>query len=357
MKPKTQVDVFHLMGAFVDSAALNAALGLGLFWRLAERPQTAAEVGQALGIPGNRSRYWMNVLVGLGLLTCDDDGVYALTETARAAILDTFSHKTWAHLATEWREHFPIVQNLTEHICDPRSPWDVQGIDPLTYMEKMVEDPGRAASFTRMLYEDHLDLAEKLARRVDMSGAHRILDVGGGSGVVSFAFLERYPDLTSVVVDIENVCMVGREIAAERGLADRISYNVADFLSDAFPGELAGQFDVVMYCDAGPNSEAMFRKLGEALKPGGQLIIVDRMLAAGQIPRAPLVHWMFCGAMEEPDYDHVTVEDIRERLRKVGFEIVSEAVFTDFIDEEWTVIEVCKAERFTVPVLHLREAI
>jgi SAM-dependent methyltransferase len=214
----------------------------------------------------------------------------------------------------------------------------VQGIVPLDYVEKMVEDPKRAASFTRMLYEHHLGLADELAWRLDLAGARLLLDVGGGSGVVSLALLERYPELAAVVVDIENVCAVGREIAAERGLGDRIAYHAADFLSDAFPGEFAGQFDVVMYCDAGPDTEEIFRKLQDALRAGGRLVAVVRPTEAGKIPPIPLLHWMLLGALEEPDHERITTEVVRERLRQVEFEILSESTFTDDIAEDWTVI-------------------
>ena len=87
MKPTTTEDIFDLIDSFVTSAALGTALELGLFWRLAERPQTAADVAQAFDIPLNRCRYWLELLAGRGLLDRDDDA-YALSATARTAILD-----------------------------------------------------------------------------------------------------------------------------------------------------------------------------------------------------------------------------------------------------------------------------
>ncbi len=57
MKLTTSADVRDLMQAYVDSAALGTALELGLFWRLAEQPQTADGVAQELDIPIKRCRY------------------------------------------------------------------------------------------------------------------------------------------------------------------------------------------------------------------------------------------------------------------------------------------------------------
>ena len=74
----------------------------------------------------------------------------------------------------------------------------------------MVEDPERARRFTRMLYELHHALADELAGCLDMSDVDRVMDLGGGSGVLSMALLRRNPHLTAMVVDVANVCAVGR---------------------------------------------------------------------------------------------------------------------------------------------------
>jgi 16S rRNA G1207 methylase RsmC len=71
---------------------------------------------------------------------------------------------------------------------------------------------------------------------LDMTGVNRLLDLGGGSGVVSLALLRQHPHLTSTVVGIANGCSAGREIAQENSLSDRITYQAADFVHDELPG-------------------------------------------------------------------------------------------------------------------------
>lgn len=55
---------------------------------------------------------------------------------------------------------------------------------------------------------------------LDMTGVNRLLDLGGGSGVVSLALLRQHPHLTSTAVGIEDVCIAGREIAQENSLSE-----------------------------------------------------------------------------------------------------------------------------------------
>jgi len=99
-----------------------------------------------------------------------------------------------------------------------------------------------------------------------------MMDLGGNSGVVSMALLQKYPTLTSTVVDIKNVCTAGQAIAEEQGFSNRITYHPADFETDEFPTG----FDLVLHCDLGEYSNELLQKLHRSLKPGGQFIFPRR---------------------------------------------------------------------------------
>jgi hypothetical protein len=68
VKPETTEDILELMGGYIVSAALGAAMDLGVFWLLAEKPLPATGVAQSLNIPLNRCHHWLQVLCRLGLL-------------------------------------------------------------------------------------------------------------------------------------------------------------------------------------------------------------------------------------------------------------------------------------------------
>jgi SAM-dependent methyltransferase len=335
MKINTTDDVHELLQAFIDSAVLGTALELGLFWRLAEQPQTAPGVAQVLGIPPRRCRYWLDLLQRQGLLTCAE-GNYAPSGKARTAILDVYSHEAWAMLAQEWRERFPPVRDLARHINEPGSLWAIQGLEPPDWFALISGSLERAGRFTRMLYEIHLPLADELATTLDMTGVRRLMDLGGGSGVMSLALLRRHPDLAGVVVDIESVCAAGREIAAGQAGAERIRYHAADFERD----ELPGGFDMVLACDVGVWGQALLRKLRASLNPGGRLVLVDQFApAAGVAPAGrPYLHWAFLSSLESPDASFRTADEYRAQLPAAGFRVLAEYT----LSEGWLVIEAAR---------------
>ncbi len=320
MKLNTKDDVHFLINSTTLSAALGAAIETGLLWQLAARPMRALEVAQALNIPGKRCHYWLQALDELGILQHGASG-YAPSSLAREAILEVYSQASWQHLALDERERSGGVHNLPLFISEPGSIWAAQGLaEPKDYVEKMRASPARAREFTRMLFEVHQDMANQIVERVDMTGVERMMDLGGGSGVVSMALLRKYPALTSTVVDIENVCAAGREIAEEAGLSDRISYHPADFAD----GESPAGYDLVLQCDVGVFGVALFQKLWPALRRGGRLILVEHFSPTENYAPPTRVEWTFLDSLRDPNFSFPTLDQVRAQLVQAGFDVSPE---------------------------------
>lgn len=312
-------EILDLLGAYVASSALGVALELGLFWHLEKQPQglETTDIAQLLEVPTNRCRYWLQSLVHLGLIEQPPHSDrFVPSSKARAAILDTYSQNTWALLAQEAREHFPVFLDLALHFHKPGSLWAVSGLTPPMYIAQMTADPERARRFTRMLFELHQPLADELANVLEMGHINRLMDLGGGSGVVSLALLRRFPSLTAVVVDIDNVCQAGREIAVENALEDRITYHAADFVVD----ELPPGFDMVLECDVAVYDEALFAKVRDALNSGGRFVIIDQLAPAKGVAPTPRLDWALQGSLVDSEFTYPTAEEILSKLDRAGFQ-------------------------------------
>jgi SAM-dependent methyltransferase len=318
MRVTTTSDVVDLLDASFPSAALGAALELGLFWMIGERPRPALEIASELGIPSARCVYWLQLLERVGLLERKREG-FAASAVARTAIVGTFSRETWAFLALEARERLPVLVDLALSIREGGPlPLALQRPRP-GYVEMMSADRGRARRFTRMLEELHRPLAEELADRLDARGVTRMLDLGGGSGVLSLALARRNPGLAAVVVDIPAVCEAGREIAEASGLADRVTYQPADILRDQLPGP----FNLAVMCDVGVYSERLFRRVEAAMDRGGRLVIADVFAPAPGVAPPSRVHWLFERSLSDPRFATETAGDVETMLQGAGFQLLS----------------------------------
>ena len=316
MKPETTEDIVGILDGYILSAALGAAMELGVFWLLAEKPLSAQNVAQALNIPLNRCHHWLQLLCKLGLLEDSTEG-YAPSIVARKAIMSAQSQDTWAFHAREDRDSALSVRDLALNIGKPMSTWQTRNLTPSDKLQQEQEDPDYVARFTRKLCEIHSPLAEQLADMIDLQGVKLLLDLGGGSEVVSFALVRKKTDLTSVVVDVENVCQAGREIASENKLEKRITYLAADILQDDLPTG----FDMVMLCDVGSFGEMLFRKIYNVLNPKGRLVIVDKFAPSRTSAPPSRLSSAFLYSLEYPSQsiDFTTTEVVQTRLQQAGF--------------------------------------
>jgi SAM-dependent methyltransferase len=310
-------EVLELLDAYQASSAVSAAMELGLFWLLDREMLSGAKIAQQLNIPVKRCQYWLQYLCKLGLVEQLPDG-FSLSEKAQSAILDSYSQEAWTLLAEESRDQFPVFQLLSTHIRIPGSLWEASGFDPPMYVEKMSEDPGRARQFTRMLYELHQPLAKEITNHLDMSHINHLMDLGGGSGVVSMALLRRHSHLSALVVDIPNVCKAGRELAVENSLEGRLMYHPADFMRDVLPTG----FDMVLECDVGVYSAELFNKIRDSLNPGGRYVIIDQFAPAQGLAPTSRISWALQGSLRDPDFSYPTARETMSKLEKSGYHIV-----------------------------------
>jgi SAM-dependent methyltransferase len=310
--------VLDLLDGAATASAVGAALELGLFWLLDASPLDTQEIADRLAIPVVRCGYWLQLLARAGLLERDRDR-FRTSAAAREAILAAYGHATWALLAEEARERLQALVDLPRRLRATPAPGAArQGLS--SAYARLASDASAAARFTRMLYEVHQPLARELAGSLDLGGVTRLMDLGGGSGVMSVELARRHPSLAVTVVDVATVCETGRDIVAMLGMSDRISFHAADIVHDPLPGG----FDVVLECDVNVYGVELFGRVREALDPGGRYLIVDGLAASpGEAPPSR-VHWAFTRSMVDPGYAPPSLPEVRAMLEAARFSVASE---------------------------------
>jgi SAM-dependent methyltransferase len=166
-----------------------------------------------------------------------------------------------------------------------------------------------------------------------------MMDLGGGSGVLSMALLRTHPVLTSTVVDIENVCDAGREISEEEGLSDRIFYHPADFTT----GQIPTGFDLILQCDVSIFGITLFQKLWQALKPGGRLILVEPLSSMEGYAPLTRVGWAFLDSLRDPHFIVPSLNQVRIQLTQAAFEVLPEH---HALGRGWIVLQAYKGLTF-----------
>ena len=105
-----------------------------------------------------------------------------------------------------------------------------------------MEQEASARHLTLALAGRAKNVAPVLAEKYPLHGAKRLLDIGGGTGIYSIAWLQRHPDLRAIVFDRPEVLKVAAEMAQAYGVADRLERQPGDMFSGPLPGDV----DVVL---------------------------------------------------------------------------------------------------------------
>jgi bifunctional non-homologous end joining protein LigD len=162
---------------------------------------------------------------------------------------------------------------------------------------------------------------------VDLKGARRLLDVGGGSGAFSITLCRRFPELRATILDFPSVQAATTAFVREAGMSERIEFIPGNALTTEWP---AGQ-DVVLlsYLLSAVSSTGVDQLLARAfavLSPGSRIVLHDFMVDDDGSGPATAALWLgectadrsrCCSALARPPGNAPARSGVRARHAEV----------------------------------------
>jgi predicted O-methyltransferase YrrM len=148
-----------------------------------------------------------------------------------------------------------------------------------------MNNPEQGERVHRVLAKMAKRMAPDLLRRIDLSSCHTMLDLGGGAGIFSAAFLHAYPHLHGTLFDLPQVLPITRKQMEQEGLVHRMELISGDFNQDEIPGTYDVVFlsDILHYQTPEENG-TLFQKLYRSVNPNGRIIVKDMFLGGEDRP-------------------------------------------------------------------------
>lgn len=266
--PESARRLDDLATGFQDAQILFAALRAGIFERLQE-PASVESIAGALGWSARGTRMLLDGLVALELVEKDGETYRnaAIAQTClipgqpgdQTSIIRHKSHgwDTWARLEEAVRTGTGIPKAEEER------------------------DPEQLRAFICGMGDIARQSAASILEVVDVTPYTHLLDIGGGPGTYSIAFLHANPSMRATIVDQPDVLPIAEQQARAAGLEGRIAFQAGDLTCDQFRlgVDLILVSNIIHSYSADVNRD-LVKRCHEALAPGGMLIIKDFLVDA-----------------------------------------------------------------------------
>jgi 2-hydroxy-4-(methylsulfanyl)butanoate S-methyltransferase len=331
MKPLDNVrQISALTYGFIASKALFVALDLDLFTKIAMGTRTVPDLARATGTAPNRLRTLLTSLKTVGLVS-EADGNFA-NAPATATFLVSGA-------AGDFRDYVRVVnggflyeglRHLEKSMRGERVFPDKGFYEGIVYSEGGVGGP----AFSSAQHAGSLGPARLMARQVDLAGATKLLDVGGGSGAYTLAFLKHNPKLRATILDFPETTQTARRYASEAGLSDRVAHVEGNAITTEWPGEQ----DVVLMsyiwsAVGGDDIPTLARRAFTALRPGGLVLVHDFMVDDRHEGPVFAAWYLLAAMLDNLQAECLTPGFVEAALSDVGFVIEGTATMLDEITQ------------------------
>jgi len=271
----------HFRGAHASELLTAAVTHFNVFGRLAKGSLPYDSLREELGLEARPAVVLFTALKAMGLLV-ENSGEIELTPLAAEHLVPdgTFDCGDYVGLAAQSPGVLGMVQLLKSN--QPMGSNEDEGGVAFIYRDglKSAMDAAESARhFTLALSGRARNVAPALAQAMDMSESRLLLDVGGGTGIYTYALLQEHPQLRAIVYDRPEVLKVAEEIGAEYGVMDRCELVSGDMFTDDLPsGADTILLSNILHDWDVPECNALVERCAAVLPKRGRLSIHDVFL-------------------------------------------------------------------------------
>jgi hypothetical protein len=262
--------------------AIYVAAELGIADILKDGPRSAAEIASAAGASEDAVFRLLRALASVGLFSTLPDRCFALTPFGNYLRSDVpGSARAFARFAGHdftWRPWGA----LTYSVRTGNPGFDhVFGMSAFQYLEKHSDVAG---VFNDAMTSISFLEAQAIAAAYDFSGVDTLVEIGGGNGLLLATIVKANRDLHGVLLELPHAIERAPALFQREGVADRCRAMAGDFFESVPAGGDAYLIKKVIHDWDNERSHRILTKCREVMKPGNKLLIIERMLAAGDEP-------------------------------------------------------------------------
>ena len=258
---------------------------LGLADVLHEGPRNADDIAAELGVNAPVLRRLLRGLVNRGLVAEERAGTFSLTALGQYLRADA-PGALQDHAIRSGEIQYPALGSLLYAVETGQSAFEhAHGID---FWDYMAANPAANNSFNEGMTARAESIVDEIVAAYDFSPFARIVDIGGGAGVLLSRILEVHSASTGILYDIPAVTQKASAYLARRGLSGRAEVIAGDFFTAVPRGDLLVLMAILHDWD-NERAALILRQCRKALEPNGRILIIEDLLPGKVDTGMPLI--------------------------------------------------------------------
>jgi hypothetical protein len=273
----------EMIFGFALSRSIAVAAQFGVADLLKESPKSADELAQAIGAHPRSLYRMLRALAGAGIFVEEADGRFSLTplseplcsdapESLRAfaaLMADEVNFETWAQLPYSIQTGKPAAPHKLG------MPW-------FAWLE---QNPAKGKEFNDAMTSLSAGAVAAVLSAYDFSGINKLVDVGGGHGLLLASILAKYPNMKGVLYDAPPVVTGAKDVFAAHGIAaERCEVVGGDFLQSAPAGGDAYILKHIIHDWSDEHCLTILRHCHAGMTASGKVLIVEMVIPERNVP-------------------------------------------------------------------------
>lgn len=303
--------ILELIDAFRRSKVMFTAVSMGVFERLHAGPLTAAGFGWDL----SATERLLDACRGLGLVTKDGDR-YANSQLAEEYLVRSSPRALTGYIQYSNDVLYQLWGKLDDAVREGTHRWEQVYGSKTALFDYFYRTEDAKRDFLMGMHGFGQISSAAVVAAFDLSRFRRLVDLGGATGHLALAAIERYPSMTAAVLDLPPVLAVARE-----HVGTRVDLIAADFLTDELPEADLFALGRILHDWSEPKIRLLLRKTWERLPEGGALLIAEKLMHEDKSGPVP-AHLQSLNMLVVTEGRERTLGEYTALLREAGFSSV-----------------------------------
>lgn len=273
--PQTDpLNIYHYRDSLYAVDLISAALSFDFFTWLTAHPSSLSGICDHFGFKERPVDVMLTLFVANGWVK-NDGAVFHTTEAAQehlraGSVWDLRPYYASLHERPIARDYLEVLKS------DKPAGWS--GDKTAFDWHKAMEQDDFARKFTAAMDCRGLYLAQALAKKLDLRGRSRLLDIGAGSGIYACSITAQHAHLQAIAFDQAPVDRIAAKLIIERDCAERVSVAAGNMFDGLPTGCDVHLYSNVLHDWGVAEVKKLLAASHAAMQSGGLLIIHDAFI-------------------------------------------------------------------------------